>query len=69
MATKQNEKIYVQVTQKINNHETELREYSRLLDIQDNYPKYVLRTDDFAKGNYQGIRTMHVADFLLDNSF
>lgn len=69
VATKQNEKIYVQVTQKINNHETELREYSRLLDIQDNYPKYVLRTDDFAKGNYQGIRTMHIADFLLDNSF
>lgn len=65
IATKQNEKIYVQVTQEIRSEETQKREYNRLLEIADNYPKYVLRTDDFAEGNYQGIRTMHVADFLL----
>ena len=35
----------------------------------DNYPKYLLRTDDFARGNYQGIKTMHVADFLLSNEY
>ncbi len=66
IATRQNEKVYVQVTQTIASAETEKREYERLLDIRDNYPKYVLTTDDFAGGNYEGIKTMHVADFLLE---
>ena len=66
IATRQNEKVYVQVTQTIGSAETEKREYERLLDIRDNYPKYVLTTDDFAGGNYEGIKTMHVADYLLE---
>lgn len=65
IAQRQNEKIYVQVTQEMKSEETQKREYNRLLDIPDNYPKYVLRTDEFASGNYQGIKTMHIADFLL----
>ena len=65
IAQRQNEKIYVQVTQEIKSEETQIREYNRLLEIPDNYPKYVLRTDEFASGNYQGIKTMHIADFLL----
>lgn len=68
-AERQNEKIYVQVTQEIGSEKTEKREYGRLLDIDDNYPKYVLRTDDFAGGNYKGIKTMHAADFLLSTEF
>ncbi len=67
IATRQNEKIYVQVTQEINSEKTEKREYERLLEIRDNYPKYVLTTNDFAGGNYEGVRTMHIADFLLNN--
>lgn len=69
VATRQNEKIYVQVTQRITSEKTERREYDRLLDIRDNYPKYVLRTDEFAGGNHEGIKTMHVADFLLSDEF
>ena len=69
VAVRQNEKIYVQVTQKITAEKTEKREYERLLEIRDNYPKYVLRTDEFAGGNYEGIKTMHVADFLLSDEF
>jgi predicted AAA+ superfamily ATPase len=38
-------------------------------EIGDNYPKYLLMTDDFAGENYQGIKTMHVADFLLSNEY
>ena len=68
-ATRQNEKLYVQVTERITSEKTEHREYDRLLDIRDNYPKFVLRTDDFAGGNYEGIQTMHVADFLLSDMF
>ena len=69
VAARQNEKIYVQVTQEIRSEKTERREYDRLLEIHDNYPKYVLRTDESAGGNYKGIKTMHVADFLLSAEY
>lgn len=69
VATRLNEKLYIQVTQKIESDKTEQREYNRLLEIKDNYPKYVLRTDSFAGGNYEGIKTMHVADFLLSKDY
>lgn len=69
IAKKQENKLYIQVTQEIGSQETEKREYGRLLDIRDNYPKYVLRTDAFAGGNYEGIKTMHVADFLLSEEY
>ena len=69
VATRQNDKLYVQVTQRIDSEKTEKREYDRLLEIRDNYPKYVLRTDEFAGGNYEGIKTMHVADFLLSSEY
>ena len=69
VAVRQNEKIYVQVTQEINSEKTEKREYNRLLEIPDNYPKYVLTTDEFAGGNYEGIKTMHIADFLLSTEY
>ena len=69
IAEKQGNKIYVQVTKEIKTEETEKREYDRLLDLRDNYPKYLLTTDDFAGGNYEGIKTMHIADFLLCDEF
>ena len=69
VATKQENKLYVQIAERIDTEETEQREYGRLLSIADNYPKYVLRTDEFAGGNYQGIKTMKVADFLLSNEY
>lgn len=69
VATRQGEKLYVQVTQEITSEKTEKREYERLLEIHDNYPKYVLLTNDFAGGNHEGIQTMHVADFLLSDAY
>ena len=69
VATRQGEKLYVQVTQEITSEKTEKREYERLLEIHDNYPKYVLLTNDFAGGNHEGIQTLHVADFLLSDAY
>lgn len=69
VATRQGEKLYVQVTQEITSEKTEKREYERLLEIHDNYPKYVLLTNDFAGSNHEGIQTMHVADFLLSDAY
>ena len=68
IATKQEEKIYVQVAKEIVNESTREREYGRLLEIEDNYPKYVLLDDDYAGGNYKGIKTIHIADFLLSKN-
>ena len=69
VAVRQNEKLYVQVTQEVCSEKTEKREYERLLEIHDNYPKYILTTDAFAGGNYEGIKTMHIADFLLSSEY
>ena len=69
VAVRQNEKLYVQVTQELRSPKTEKREYERLLEIHDNYPKYVLTTDEFSGGNYEGIKTMHIADFLLSSEY
>ena len=65
IGTRQNNKIYVQVTKGIHSAAAEAREYDRLLNIHDNYPKYILRTDEFASGRHQEIQIMHIADFLL----
>ncbi len=68
-AVRQNEKIYVQAAQSISSEKTKEREYGRLLDIRDNFPKYVLSLDNFSGGNYEGIKNMHVADFLLSEEY
>ncbi|MCL2757511.1 MAG: DUF4143 domain-containing protein, partial [Coriobacteriia bacterium] len=69
VATKREARLYIQVAQRIDTPETEEREYGRLAAIHDNYPKYVLSTDELAGGNYQGIKTMHIADFLLSDDY
>lgn len=69
VATKQNEKIYVQVTQEIKSEKTQKREYEQLLEIRDNYPKYVVMANDFAGGNYEGIKTMNIVYFLLSKEY
>lgn len=69
IATRREEKIYVQVAQEISDEQTRQREYGRLLAIEDNYPKYVLLNNEYAGGNYQGIKTIHLADFLLSQDF
>lgn len=69
VATRKEEKIYIQISERIEREETRQREYGNLLSIDDNYPKYVLRMDEFAEGNYKGIKTMHIADFLLKEEY
>lgn len=69
VAVRQNEKLYIQIAQEISSEKTKEREYGNLLSIADNYPKYVLRTDILTGGNHEGIKTMHVADFLLSGEY
>lgn len=69
VATRQEKRLYIQVTRQIDTPQTEEREYGRLLSIQDNHPKLVLTTDAFAGGEHAGIQTQHVADFLLSDAY
>ncbi len=65
IAINKNDKVYIQVCKEINDDTTRKREYENLVEIKDNYPKYVLRIDNFGPGNNEGIITMHIADFLM----
>lgn len=60
---KQGEKIYIQVCDRL--PENSDREVGNLQNIKDNYPKYVVTLDTLATGNENGIRIIHLADFLL----
>lgn len=69
VAIKADQKLYIQATTEIKSAGTEKREYENLLSIQDNYPKYVLRLDEFASGNHEGVLTMNIMDFLLSDQW
>lgn len=69
VASRDGRKIYVQVCYKVDDKKTREREYGRLLSIDDNYPKYVVHMDDHIEGNYRGIHTVHLADFLLMHDY
>jgi len=59
------EKLYVQVTLKMDSETTIEREFGNLLKIQDNYPKIVVSEDDFRGNSYEGIRHVFIRDFLM----
>jgi len=65
IAEKQGKKLYVQVAYKLESRETVDREFSPLLDIRDQYPKYVVTMDDFWKENVEGVQHVHISDYLL----
>ncbi len=63
VAVKRDERIYVQVCRNL--PEESDRESANLLEIKDHYPKYIVTLDEFAAGNINGVRIVHLADFLL----
>lgn len=69
IAEKQGSKIYVQVAYKLESSATIEREFASLLAVKDQYPKYVVTMDAFWKESVEGIKHVHVADFLLMESF
>ncbi|MEZ5070102.1 MAG: ATP-binding protein [Bacteroidales bacterium] len=69
IAEKPGDKVYVQVAYKLNSENTVDREFSSLLTVKDQYPKYVVTMDDFWKENKEGVRHVYISDFLLAPSF
>lgn len=63
VAVRRDERIYVQVCR--NMPEESDREVANLLEIKDHYPKYVVTLDELAAGNINGVKIVHLVDFLL----
>lgn len=59
--------LYVQVCRNL--PEESDREIANLLEIKDHYPKYVVTLDELAGGNINGVRIVHLADFLLSEEY
>ena len=66
VADKNGSKIYVQVTLTAMDENVHMREFGNLLEIEDNYPKYVVTLNDMIIGSdYKGIKYCNLSDFLL----
>jgi hypothetical protein len=65
VATKQNDRIYVQVCRTLPEDST--RELDNLKAVKDNFPKFVVTMDYSVCGAEDGIKIMHIKDFLLSD--
>ena len=67
-ATKDGKKIYVQVAYMLASDDTIEREFGVLLEVADNFPKYVISLDEFDMSR-DGVIHKNVRDFLLDDDW
>ena len=67
VAVQRDERIYVQVCRNL--PEESDREVANLLEIRDHYPKYIVTLDELAAGNINGVRIVHLVDFLLSSGY
>ena len=67
VAVRRDERVYVQVCREL--PDASDREIGNLLEIKDHYPKYVVTMDDLAGGNIDGVRIVHLVDFLLSPQY
>lgn len=67
VCTKRNKKLYIQVSYILADEKTLKREINPLLDIRDNYEKYILSMDEFDFSR-EGIKHMNIIQFLKDDT-
>ena len=66
MADKNGRRIYIQVALTVMDEKTRTREFGNLMEIKDNYPKYVVALNDMIVGeDYKGITYCNLGEFLL----
>ena len=66
VATRPNEKLYIQVSYDINEIKTFEREVTPLLNIKDAYPKLLIARTKQPIQNHEGIEIIDIADFLTN---
>ena len=67
IATKADEKIYVQVTESMESETVRARELAPLQGIADNYEKIVLSLHPGLETSYDGIKSIDLIEWLLEN--
>ena len=65
IATKADDKIYVQVTETMTSEDVRTRELYPLQKIKDNYEKIVLSLDTGLENSYEGIKSINLIDWLI----
>ena len=65
VATKADEKIYVQVTESMTSEDVRRRELSPLQKVRDNYEKIVLSLDPGLETSFEGIKSMNLINWLI----
>lgn len=66
MAEKDGEKLYIQVAYILADANTIKREFDSLLQVEDQFPKYVISMDEGnLSASYKGIKRLHLREFLL----
>jgi predicted AAA+ superfamily ATPase len=65
VAMRGSEKIYIQVSDDISGKETFEREVAPLLQIKDAYPKFLLARTRHDESDYEGVRIIDLAQWLL----
>lgn len=66
IATGADDKLYIQVTESMTNEDTRRRELAPLQKIKDNYEKIVLSLDTGMDTSYDGIKSLNLIDWLID---
>ncbi len=67
IAATADDKIYIQVTESMLNEDVRKREIAPLQKIRDNYEKVVLSLEPGFDSSYDGIKSMNLMDWLLDD--
>lgn len=68
IATKTDEKLYVQVTESMVSEDVRRRELAPLQKINDNYEKIVLSLDTGLDASYDGIKSLHLINWLIEKA-
>lgn len=66
IATKADDKMYVQVTESMTSDEVRRRELAPLQKISDNYEKIVLSINTGMDSSYEGIKSINLMDWLVE---